>query len=242
VHRLLRAKRAKVLSRLQDPPPHLPALVHLLLVVDDRLLRHRCDQSQQVFHRVQSAHLGLRPPVGALALLARRAAPACQLLRTIPDLLSPPGHPSVRARRRSGRPAGMELRSLVLGWRCCGTLDSSRCEDRGPPLYLRLAGLWHVLSVDIQRLRHGLRPLRAFRLYMFFSLRVTKRDADAHKPPELASFRPDLASCRCSLSSLSWWQDSSSPPRWPSAFRAAWATSRFRTDELPARAAREPRC
>ena len=96
-------ERAKALSRLQDPP-HLPALARLLLVVYDRPLRHRCGQSQQTSHRIQPAHVGLHPPVGALASLARRDAPACQLLQPISDLLSPRGHPSFR---------------LYLSVRCC---------------------------------------------------------------------------------------------------------------------------
>jgi hypothetical protein len=36
-----------------------------------------------------------------------------------------------------------------------------RCEDRGAPLYLRLAGVRRLLLCDVQGLRSGLRALRA---------------------------------------------------------------------------------
>jgi hypothetical protein len=135
-------------------------------VVYDRPLRHRCGQSQQTFHRIQPSHFDLHPPVGALAFLARRAAPACQLPQPISDLLSPRGHPSFRARRCSGRTTGPELCSLVLGWRCCGTLGSSHCKDCSPPLHLQLARLRHILSDDVQRLCHGLCSPHTFGLYV----------------------------------------------------------------------------
>lgn len=121
----------------------------MVLVVVECPLRCRCGQSQRVLRRVQSAHLGLRPPVGAPALLARRAAPVRQLLQPVASVLSPLFHPSLYSYWRVIWPVGLELCSVVLGWHCCGTLDASRGEDYGSPVHLRLAGIRHVPSSDV---------------------------------------------------------------------------------------------
>jgi hypothetical protein len=104
--------------------------------------------------------------MGAVAPLAGRAAPCHQLLQPVNGLLPLPQHTACYPSRYACRSAGVELHSVVLGWRGCGPGDEPCGQDHSAPLYLGLVDVRPVLPGCVQRLCHRLSSLRARSLYV----------------------------------------------------------------------------
>jgi hypothetical protein len=142
-----------LLARLVHPTTHLRLLaLHL-----QHSLRHRRRKRRLTFRRQQPPPLRIRAPLCPQPLRPRRTPARDQLLQPLLRLLQTLYYAACNSHRHCLGPAGLELRSAVLGRRTHGAHEPPSRAHRLQRIHLGMGRLRHFLPGSVQRLHNGLR-------------------------------------------------------------------------------------